>query len=78
MNVKEILEEQGMTRYTLVEKMGSSYDVINNIFYERSISIRLSTIEKLCDILNCSPNRLFTKVDTDGNIIEWDKTEKDA
>ena len=59
LNVLELLEKKGKTRYWLYKKLGMSYQNFNNIIHNNTKSIRFTTIEALCDILECTPNELF-------------------
>ena len=60
MNVQEILDEQNKTRYWLVKQMQTTYKTVNKICDNTLTGLQLETIEKLCTILNCTPNDLFT------------------
>ena len=60
LNVQNILNEKKKTRYWLVKSMDSNYETINRLCDDASYSIYLETIEKLCKILECEPNDLFT------------------
>ena len=46
--------ERGVTTYTLIYKMGFSAYTITNL--RRNKSITMLTLEKLCNVLNCTPN----------------------
>jgi len=59
LNVQELLTKQNKTRYWLVKNLESNYETINRICDNHAIGIQLETIEKLCKILNCTPNDLF-------------------
>ena len=51
------MEEKGVTKYTLIYKMGiSSYTILN---LRRGKSITMNTLERLCKILNCTPNDII-------------------
>ena len=60
LNVKQILEKQGKTPYWLSKVTGISNNNISNICNGETKSIRLDTIEKICQALNCTPNDIFT------------------
>ena len=60
LNVKQILEKQGKTPYWLSKVTGISNNNISNICNGDTKSIRLDTIEKICQALNCTPNDIFT------------------
>ena len=59
MNVQKLLDEKKKTRYWLVKQMDSNYATINRLCDNESFSLYLETIEKLCTVLDCSPNDLF-------------------
>ena len=48
------MKERGVTTYTLIYKMGFSAYTITNL--RRNKSITMLTLEKLCNVLNCTPN----------------------
>ncbi|MBO5324506.1 MAG: helix-turn-helix transcriptional regulator [Oscillospiraceae bacterium] len=55
------MKERGVTTYTLIYKNGFSAYTITNL--RRNKSITMNTLEKLCSILDCTPNEIieFTK-----------------
>ena len=59
LRVLEILKEQNHTKYWLYTKMNLSYQNFNRLVNNETRSIRYENIEKLCRILNCSPDQLF-------------------
>jgi DNA-binding Xre family transcriptional regulator len=48
------MQEKGVTTYTLIYKHGISAYTITNL--RRNKSITMHTLEKLCTILECTPN----------------------
>lgn len=52
------MKEKGITTYTLIYKLGFSPNTINNLKHNKSITIY--TLEKLCSVLNCTPNDVLT------------------
>lgn len=60
MNVQQLLDEKGKTRYWLVKQMQTTYKTVNKICDNTLTGLQLETIEKLCLILECTPNDLFT------------------
>ena len=48
------MKEKGITKYTLINKMGFSAYTITNL--KRNKSITMNTLEKLCKVLECTPN----------------------
>lgn len=63
LNILEILEKQGKTKYWLYKQLGMSYQNVKRIIDNETKSIRFETIETLCNLLNCSPNELFKITD---------------
>ena len=59
MNVQNLLNQKGKTRYWLVKEMQTTYKTVNKIGDNSLTGIQLETIEKLCVILECEPNDLF-------------------
>ncbi|MBO5474016.1 MAG: helix-turn-helix transcriptional regulator [Lachnospiraceae bacterium] len=57
----QTMEDRGITTYTLIYKHGINPRTINNLKHNKSIT--MDTLEKLCTILDCSPNDvvLFTR-----------------
>ena len=62
LNVLEVLEKKGKSRYWLFTQMNMTYTNFNNIINNKTKSIKYENIEKFCDILKCEPNDLFKKV----------------
>ncbi|MCL1852547.1 MAG: helix-turn-helix transcriptional regulator [Peptococcaceae bacterium] len=60
LNVQQLLNEKGKTRYWLVKALDSNYETVNRLCDSASSAIYLETIEKLCRIFDCTPNDLLT------------------
>lgn len=60
MNVQQLLDDKNRTRYWLVKQMQTTYKTVNKICDNTLTGLQLETIEKLCQILECTPNDLFT------------------
>lgn len=60
MNVQNLLNEKGKTRYWLVKQMQTTYKTVNKLCDNTLTGLQLETIEKLCAILDCTPDDLFT------------------
>ncbi len=48
------MKEKGITTYTLIYKLGFSAYTITNL--RRNKSITMNTLERLCQVLACTPN----------------------
>lgn len=59
LNIKDILKKKGKTKYWLVKKMESGYQSVSDMMDGKTSGIRFETIEKLCTILECTPNDLI-------------------
>ena len=59
LNVLQLLEKQGRTKYWLYKQLGMSYQNFSRMVNNETKSIRYENIETLCLLLNCTPNELF-------------------
>lgn len=57
----ETMKKRGVTTYTLIYKKGFSAYTITNL--KRNKSITMNTLEKLCGVLNCTPNDIIEFVE---------------
>lgn len=48
------MKDKGVTTYTLIYKLGFSAYTVTNL--RRNKSITMNTLEKLCSVLDCTPN----------------------
>lgn len=55
------MKDRDVTTYTLIYKMGFSAYTITNL--RRNKSITMNTLEKLCSVLQCTPNDIVEFVD---------------
>lgn len=59
LNVPELLEKNGKTKYWLYKQLGMSYQNFSKTVNNQTKSIRYKNIEALCLLFNCTPNELF-------------------
>jgi putative transcriptional regulator len=59
MSVQRLLDNKGKTRYWLVKEMQTTYKTVNKLCDNTLTGLQLDTIEKLCDIFECTPDDLF-------------------
>ena len=59
LNVKELLKKKQKTKYWLVQNMHSDYKTISDMMDNKTSGIKFETIEKLCILLDCTPNDIF-------------------
>ena len=53
----ETMEKKGITQYQLIKKYGISTGTLDCLRKNRSITVY--TIEKLCNVLECTPNDIL-------------------
>ena len=59
LNVLELLEKQGKTKYWLYKQLGMSYQNFSRMVNNDTKSIQYENIEAMCLLLNCTPNDLL-------------------
>ena len=59
LNVLELLEKKGKTKYWLYKQLGMSYQNFSKMVNNETKSIRYENIETICLLLECTPNELF-------------------
>lgn len=59
LNVPELLEKKQKSNYWLYRQLGMSYQNFTRMVNNETCSIRYTTIDSLCDILECTPGDLF-------------------
>ena len=57
--VKELLKKKRKTKYWLVQNMHSDYKTISDMMDNKTSGIKFETIEKLCILLDFTPNDIF-------------------
>ena len=59
LNVLELLQKQGRTKYWLYKQLGMSYQNFSKMIHNETKSIRYENIEAMCQLLHCTPNDLL-------------------
>ena len=59
LNVIQLLEKKGKTKYWLYKQLGMSYQNFSKMINNETKSIRYDNIETMCLLLECTPNELF-------------------
>ena len=59
LDVLNILEKQGKTKYWLYKQLGMSYQNFSKMVNNQTKSIRYENIETMCLLLECTPDELF-------------------
>ena len=63
LNALALLERKGKTKYWLYQQLGMSSQNFSKMVNNQTKSIRYENIETLCQLLDCTPNELFTFTD---------------
>lgn len=58
-NIKDILDHQGISRYELAKRIGVTYPTITSIYKGETSSIKLEILEAICKELNCIPDDIL-------------------
>lgn len=58
LQIREILEKRGKSKYWLTNQMQKSHHSITNLMKEDLTGIHFDTLEKLCNILGVTPRRI--------------------
>lgn len=62
-NIKDRLEQLGMSRYELAKRVGVTYPTITSIYNGESSSIKFEILESICRVLECTPNDIVIPED---------------
>ena len=63
LNVLDLLEKKGKTKYWLYKQMGMSYQNFSRMIRNETKAIRYENVETLCLLLECTPNDLLVFVE---------------
>ncbi|CAM2830692.1 helix-turn-helix transcriptional regulator [Hathewaya histolytica] len=58
-NLEELLDKNKQTLYWLSKETGITYPSLHKILNNKTTSIKLDIIEKICDVLNCNISDLL-------------------
>ena len=57
--IDDILEQKNKTRYWLAKEIEMSYSNLCNLANNQTSSIRFDFLEKICMVLDCTPNDIL-------------------
>lgn len=60
-NILSILKMKNKSKYWLVKNMGGGYQAISRLMNNETTGIYFETLEKLCDVLECTPGDIIKK-----------------
>jgi len=72
-NIDELLEKNGKTKYWLCQNMNITSRNLNRIIRGETTSISFNYIEKFCELLNCTPNDLIRIIHVSNNRVKNNK-----
>ena len=58
-NIKDILDQQNISRYELAKRIGVTYPTITSIYKGETSSIKLEILEAICKELDCIPDDIL-------------------
>ena len=59
LNIKDRVDKLGTSKTKLAQQLDISYPTMLDMYNGESTSIKFETLEKLCNILQCSPNDIL-------------------
>ena len=74
LDVLNLLEKNGKTKYWLYKQLGMSYQNFSRMINNETKSIQYENIDALCQIFNCTPNELFKMTDEErknGRLLDY-------
>ena len=63
LDVLNLLEKNGKTKYWLYKQLGMSYQNFSRMINNETKAIQYENIDALWQIFNCTPNELFKMTD---------------
>lgn len=63
-DIKNKLDEKGISRYELAQRIGVTYPTITSIYKGESTSVKFDILEAICKELNCSLDEILIFDDT--------------
>lgn len=60
-NILSILKMKNKSKYWLVKNMGGGYQAISRLMNNETTGIHFDTLDKLCEILECTPGDIIKK-----------------
>lgn len=58
-DIKNKLDEKGISRYELAQRIGVTYPTITSIYNSNSTSVKFDILEAICKELNCSLDEIL-------------------
>lgn len=61
--VKEILKQKKKSKYWFIKNMEGGYQALSRLMNNETTSIHFETLEKMCDIFECTPVDIIERID---------------
>ncbi len=61
--VKEILKQKKKSKYWFIKNMEGRYQALSRLMNNETTSIHFETLEKMCDIFECTPGDIIERID---------------
>lgn len=61
LRINDILKEKGKSKYWFIKHMEGGYQSLSHLMNNETVSIHFDTIDKLCDVLECTPADLLKR-----------------
>ena len=58
-NIKDKMDEKGISRYELAQRIGVTYPTITSIYNSSSTSVKFDILEAICKELDCSLDEIL-------------------
>lgn len=59
LNIKPLVDAKGLNRNQLSKELKIGYQATCNLYDGNAQRIYLDTLQRLCDVLECTPNDIF-------------------
>lgn len=59
--VKEILKKKKKSKYWFIKNMEGGYQALSRLMNNETTSIHFETLEKMCDLFECTPGDLIER-----------------
>jgi len=65
--IVELLEQRGKSLYWLSKETGTAYSTMHKLGSSTTDSISFRVLDRLCDVLECTPGDILVKADNKKN-----------
>ena len=65
LNIKELVDAKGLNRHQFAQKIQVGYTAACNLYEGKTERIYFDTLERICKVLECTPNDIIVSSDPD-------------